>query len=416
MHVLYITYCDGNGPAGHGAHIRGVVESLLHAGHSVTLLAPNYPESMNNRFKLVKIPMLRRKGFMGISYTVSASLVLIYHVLTGRINKDTLAYFRFFNSLSVLQYIVRRFTAAVILVEFNASIEKEHAIYGRSKLKTRAINRNISRTCRYSDGVIAVSEAVKESLVRNGFVHETAVRVVENAVDRHVFVPRERDACRSALGIHRESFMVCYTGALQVYQGLDDVCQSMEYLVPPMDGVMLYLVGDGNEMAPLKNYVEKNHLTDRVHFVGWQPPEKVAQYIGASDLCVAPYNRLASAGSGGKTRYGDLLKGSPMKIFSYLSCGRPTVATHFKEAGVLVQTIKAGLAVPTNAPGALAKAIAYLYQRPDKRRQMCENARHYAEQHLSWDHVARTIVEYAGIPHRNHPGPETGLASGERKT
>ncbi len=416
MNILYITHCDGCGSAGHGAHIRGVVGSLLEAGHSVAILAQNYPKSADAGLKRIKIPILHLKGFMGISYAMSASVVLIYYALTGRIHKDTLVYFRYFNSSFPLQYIVRRLTAAVILVEFNASIEKEHVIYGRSGMTSRVINRSILRACRFSDGVVAVSEAVRQSLVKNRAVSGDAVQVIENAVDRHIFIPRERDACRSALGIDPDGFMLCYAGALQKYQGLDILCESLKHLRQQMDGVMLYIVGDGKEMDRLKECVESSDMTDVIRLAGWQPSDIVAQYIAASDLCVAPYNRLASAGPDGKTFYGSLLKGSPMKIFAYLSCGRPIIATHFKEAGVLVQELKAGLAVPADNPVALAKAIMYLYERPAERKQMGDNARRYAERYLSWDHVASKIMAFAEHARAKGSPLETGVAAGDRET
>jgi glycosyltransferase involved in cell wall biosynthesis len=87
------------------------------------------------------------------------------------------------------------------------------------------------------------------------------------------------------------------------------------------------------------------------------------------------------------------MKGSPLKIYTYLAAGRPIVASDFAEAGMLVQKIGAGIAVPPERPDLLAEAIGYVLNHPEEAGAMGKAGRKVAEDRHGWQVVAGQIVD-----------------------
>ena len=151
-------------------------------------------------------------------------------------------------------------------------------------------------------------------------------------------------------------------------------------------------MGEGVEVNYLKNKVKNLRLTNSIEFPGWCSPEITARFLGASDICLAPYTRDALLDSSKKDTLGALMKGSPLKIYTYLAAGRPVIASHFSEAGLFIEQYQAGIAIEPDNPSALAREINRLLADPSKMERMGENSRHAAEADLGWDQTAEKIA------------------------
>jgi glycosyltransferase involved in cell wall biosynthesis len=95
-----------------------------------------------------------------------------------------------------------------------------------------------------------------------------------------------------------------------------------------------------------------------------------------------------------RTAYNDLAL--PIKLFDYLSYGRPILATPCLEQADLVVRTRAGLVVPEE-PGAMGSAFAAFLARPVGERQAMGRRAHEAARNASWGHRARRILELLGL-------------------
>lgn len=159
--------------------------------------------------------------------------------------------------------------------------------------------------------------------------------------------------------------------------------------------MVLLLVGDGVARSAVEERVRKYGLEPNCILYGWLPEADSAIVIGASEVCIAPYNLLASGTTEKQpSAYGAHLRGSPLKIFTYLACGRPVVASHFKEAGAFVASIGAGIAVPPEDAVALASAIELIMNDPNAM-HLGEIGHKVVQAQYGWDSTAQRLLAFS---------------------
>ena len=83
------------------------------------------------------------------------------------------------------------------------------------------------------------------------------------------------------------------------------------------------------------------------------------------DICVAPHRK-------------DTNQASPVKIFDYMACGRPIVASDIEVVREITQRSGCAVLVPPEQPRELAQAILFLIGGRERREEMGEKGRNYA--------------------------------------
>jgi glycosyltransferase involved in cell wall biosynthesis len=158
--------------------------------------------------------------------------------------------------------------------------------------------------------------------------------------------------------------------------------------------VHLLLVGDGEAVPELKQQADRLVLNSCITWAGRIAYQEVPTWIGAMTLCVAPFR-------------GDRGETSPVKIFDYLGCGKPVVASAIPSVSVTFAQ-EAGVAlVPPDDPEALAQAILALLNDPDRQVRMATMGRRFVEQRFSWIYLTNRLREWLATEqastHHAHP-------------
>ena len=122
---------------------------------------------------------------------------------------------------------------------------------------------------------------------------------------------------RKILNLSSDTKLICYVGMLRT-MGMEKGMDILLKAVKSITGFKLMVVGGNYEdLAFYKNVAEEYGITDRVIFAGFVPYKKVALYLSASDILVAPFPK--------NDHYEFYM--SPMKIFEYMASRRPIVTT-----------------------------------------------------------------------------------------
>ncbi|NEQ78681.1 MAG: glycosyltransferase family 4 protein [Okeania sp. SIO2C9] len=137
---------------------------------------------------------------------------------------------------------------------------------------------------------------------------------IPNGIDPQIFFPRDRYACRQQLGISQDSLVLTYVGSLNRFiQEPGPIIEALGREKPK--DVVLYMIGDGNKRKELENIASK--FGAAVIFKGRLPQQEAALYVGAANLCLAPYNKaLFPEGK---------FTSASLKVCEYLACGRPVL-------------------------------------------------------------------------------------------
>ena len=138
----------------------------------------------------------------------------------------------------------------------------------------------------------------------------------------------------------KSSVKLLFTGRLVYYKGVDVLLRAMKQT----EGCELFISGEGDLEAGLKEYVRENGLEERVHFMGFLPQKELRQAFRECDIFVLPSVERSEAF--GIVQLEAMVYGKPV-INTALPSGVPYVSLD----GVT------GLTVPPSDPDSLAEAI-----------------------------------------------------------
>lgn len=152
-------------------------------------------------------------------------------------------------------------------------------------LRKARFGTSIAARCMQADAVVAPSIAIREELLEFGFRQEQ-VHLLENAVSEAPAWSTElRSEARARLKID-DSPLVVYTGRLHRDKCIDDAILAVKLLRNQGTPLQFMIVGDGNEMQPLRELVDREKIGDAVHFIG--RVSDVQPYLSAADAFVLP--------------------------------------------------------------------------------------------------------------------------------
>lgn len=126
----------------------------------------------------------------------------------------------------------------------------------------------------------------------------------------------------------------------------------------------------------------------KVEFLGEVPFSKVCEMYENATMGVAVYHYCNNMGG----KEGNLAN---TKMFEFMNFGLPFVCTDFRLWKQIVeQEEKCGICVNPYSKEEITKAIRYLIDHPEERKQMGENARRAAEKTYNWECQEKLLVSF----------------------
>ncbi len=366
-----------------------LARQLVERGDSVTVLPPRYRSSLLQRgFETAPIPLLSWPVLRPISYAVLSCVVGL--VLAVR-SKPNIVYYRWMDSPHPLLFA--RLVGAQCVCEVNGEPVpdwSETDCTRKRRLKHWLASFALSRC----DRVVVLTEGLRDLVIRRYQVAPERVAVLPSGTDTGLFIPQDSTACRRRIGLGLDRDYIGFVGSFYRYQGLQCLLEAMAIIRRTIPSVHLLLVGDGEAAPELKQQADRLALNPCITWAGRIAYQEVPTWIGAMTLCVAPFR-------------GDRGETSPVKIFDYLGCGKPVIAsaipsvsaTFAQEAGVVL--------VPPDDPEALAQALLALLNDSGRQAHMAASGRHFVEQRFSWIYLTNRLREWLATEqastHHAHP-------------
>ena len=228
-----------------------------------------------------------------------------------------------------------------------------HVLRGYFDPRRERVFRLIERLlARSADALIAVSEEVRNDLVRFGVA----------AAERFVVIPygfelppwsdadqEARERIRAELGIGDDVFVVGWAGRFTAIKRPLDLARTLRVLVDEGVDAHLVLVGDGDERGATEAFARELHVQDRCHFVGFQ--QGIRGWYAAFDALL-----LTSEN-----------EGAPVVAIEALAAERPVVATDAGGTATVVTDGVSGYLVPIGDVDGLAARLASLARDPELR-------------------------------------------------
>jgi glycosyltransferase involved in cell wall biosynthesis len=234
-----------------------------------------------------------------------------------------------------------------------------HGVYYRRKWKRRLINRVLAH---YTDRQIAVSEAVKQDLIRYDWVRPESIEVIPTGIDLTPFQLEVDPAkVRSELGLPPDAYVFGTVGRLERPKGHVYLLRAFERIAKANARARLVLVGDGSLAKPLQEEAARLGFAERVVFAGSR--RNVPYLLRAMDVFVFP----------------SLWEGQGLALVEAMASGLPVVASRVGGVSEVITDGTCGKLVPAGSPEALAEAMLAVMANPARAREMGTAARARAE-------------------------------------
>jgi glycosyltransferase involved in cell wall biosynthesis len=251
---------------------------------------------------------------------------------------------------------------------------------------------------RDADVVVAVTEVLKGLLIREARVDPAKIVVVPNGVDTQRFVPADEGRVSPRL---RPT--IGFVGGLLRWQGLDRLLEALAQLRGAGREFDLVIVGDGEERANLTSLATARGLQDRVSFLGRVDGDRVPELIRGFDVGFSGH--LPSALGG--------MYHSPLKIYEYMACGIPVVASDFADARAVVAGKGTGFLFEAGHAEDLVRVLTRVHEQRDQLPAMGRLAREEILARHSWRARVEKMMSEVQVVLASRP---TGAQAGLRAT
>lgn len=274
---------------------------------------------------------------------------------------------------------VARRAGAPFVLRIEALEAREEASWGVRRLGFQGAVERFGELpiVRRADLVASVSDVLDAQLADLGVPIDQRM-VLPNGVDTSRFSPGPADvALRSAYGLDGR-FTIGWVGGFRPFHGLEllpDIARRLRRRVP---GAVLCLVGTG----PLRQRLvdATRDVADVVRFLPPVVHDDVPRWLRSFDACLL-------LGEGHDFHY------SPLKLYEYLACGRPVVATGVGQVDdVLGDLFRGWLVEPGDSDG-IVERIHRLAQEPELRETIGSHGRELAVRSASWEVRAETLLD-----------------------
>jgi len=271
------------------------------------------------------------------------------------------------------------FGSKVILDVQDPSREVYISKYGHKKidliLKIIEVQERISFL--YSDRLITPNIGFKKKFMQRG-LEEDQMEIIMNTPDTRIF---KRELLNDKFRDRKEGqFILLFHGTIVERQGLDIAIEALSSLVEKIPGVRLEVAGDGEQLADVKNMVNRLRLESYVIFHNRVELKKIPELIMRSDIGLIP-NRLDAFTN----------INLPQRIFEYAIYDVPVLMARTSGAQDYFDDNCLAFFRPEDVDDLAAK-IYELYKDPEKRKRIAFNTRRVSEE-LRWDVMKMKYLE-----------------------
>jgi glycosyltransferase involved in cell wall biosynthesis len=358
-------------------HIRETVSWLAKFGHEVhffnpKITSPKFDAKVNvHLIPIIKLPLLN-----WVSFDIISFFILIKNVLT---NRPDYIYFR--ETSSLIPLIISKLFSIPLIIEINGWVLSELRQTGYSKWKLSYI-RFIQRiNYVQATRLIPVSEGLKKLVLKNYPVKSSDIFPVSNGTNPEKFKPIPQKYARKIIGLPEDIQIVGFIGSCYSYHGVQHLIKAAKLVLQEKPEVKFIIAGNGAQRQEWIELTKSLRISNSFHFPGAIPFDKAHLYINSFDICVAPWDLYL-------TKFNSQ---SPMKIFDYIACEKPVVASPAYEIVKILEIYNCVLLIKPNNYVLFSKTLLNLLNDSKRCKIMGKRGRDIVLKHFTWEKTSQNI-------------------------
>ena len=224
-----------------------------------------------------------------------------------------------------------------------------------------------------SDGIVAVSGAVRQNMLDNGADKEKITVVYGGIRPVKELDQEEKSLVRQSWGITDQDIVVGIVARLAEVKGHKYFLEAAEIISREKKDVKFIIAGGGPKEQELKEQAKRLGIEDKVVFTGFM--ENIYEILNILDI-----NVISS-----------LSEALCLSLIEGMSIGKPSVGTDTGGVPEVVKDGYNGFLVPAGDPEKLASAILKLIIAPELRKTMGDRGRRLAAESFTAGAMAKGI-------------------------
>ena len=185
---------------------------------------------------------------------------------------------------------------------------------------------------------------------------------------------------KSELGIPEEKLILIIQGAgINIDRGAEEAVEAMKKI----ENACLIIVGDGDVVPSLKNYVKEERLTEKVLFFPKVDYQTLMQYTFHADIGLTLDKPL-------NINYQYSL---PNKVFDYIQAGTPILGSNLIEVATIVQQFEVGITINEVNAKTIINSIEIIQKEPKLLNQWKSNC-NKVQDDLCWEQECLTLEKF----------------------
>lgn len=381
MRIFYFARINVEGDDAGTRHVFETCKQFASLGHETFLFIPDLGTTRKlPGVSIIQVPVfIRNSAFNYFSFHAVLFFYLLCYCLT---NKPDAVYTR----QQTLEWWA---TWLKVIFRFRYAIEVNGLPLVELKMSRASrwilfVTRILEWICyRFPDFWVVPTTHIRDFLCKEYGLDPKLFLVVSNGADADVFCPMDQDFCRDKLELNSNSKYLLFMGGFKKWHGILDLIEIMPDLVNSNPDIKLLLVGEGELTVGLRARVDALDLKNYVIFSGRQPLSEMPVFINAADICLAPFFDERSPQTGL----------SPLKLFEYMACGKPVIASALGGLDKIFETHDIGEVVSSSDPKMWTEAVLSLLNNPERMKSCGENGRKAVLKKFNWKTISENILE-----------------------
>ncbi len=340
---------------GYGSFVKDQYQSLLAQGVDCTLIASS--ES--------------RKGLRYVIPKYIKLLLVTYFAVLK--NKYEIIHTHYIFPTAIIGFLASIIRNSLLVITVHGSVEP----FNKSYLKKLLIGLPLQKAAH----IISVGSTVTNELVKYFSLSQSKISTIDMGVDTDLFKTTDQHKARRLLNLPLENKIILSIGNLIWRKGFHLLIKSVIEYPNAFHNCQIVIIGNGPLKKELTNMVERNNLSDQIHFTDAIKKPEIPLWLSAADCLVhpaldEPFGLVIIEAMSCQT----LVIASPVGgIIDYLRDGENGFHIHPWNIG---QRNKWDRWYDKNNIRAIAKSVEFALSIPDNQRDLiCQNARKTALHH-----------------------------------
>lgn len=223
------------------------------------------------------------------------------------------------------------------------------------------------------DGITYITEEMKNYCAKKYNLKEHKSCIWSSGVNANLFRPMDQ--------INKgtdDKMNLIYHGSIVSNRGIQNVIEAISKL--QLKNIYFSILGAGEGSAEISRKIKYCGLINRVKILKPVPYEEVPSIINAHDIGILPF----ACWPGWNTS-------SPIKLFEYLACGIPVIATRIPAHINALRNKNFVIWADSASPDDIAEAIIRAYKKRSQFGTMGKEARDFVINNYTWEKQAQKL-------------------------